>query len=82
MAENAFNIPVRYKGEDLNFEAHLLKFGYIYQIQVVLNGVVVVYEPDEEETFRASVDPRADGADKVEPTLVKAIAEVLQQARL
>ena len=81
MVEDTFDIPVSYKGQELNFEAQLLKLGYLYKIKIVLDGVPVIYEPDEEEGFRAWVDPLADGADKVELNLVKAIAEVLQNSR-
>jgi hypothetical protein len=46
-------IPVTYKNEELEFEASIRKYGYIHRLEVNVNGTPVVFEPDEENNYRA-----------------------------
>jgi hypothetical protein len=76
-----FIIPVSFKGEELAFKARLLNFGYIHKIQVEVNGVDVLFEPDEERNYRVVVDPvYLEGNNMVDVELLKAIACTIESA--
>jgi hypothetical protein len=53
-----FEIPVVYNNQQFYFKARLLQLGpYTPKIQVDVNGTEVLFEPDEERTYRAYIDP-------------------------
>lgn len=52
MEEN-FQIPVIYRGKELQFDAQLLQVGYIRKIQLDVNGIIVFLEKDDEGNYRA-----------------------------
>lgn len=77
--EEQFLLDVEYQGEHLEFEASLKHHGYTYRIEVIVNEVPVMFEPDEERSYRAMVEPqhqRAAGA--LNAKLLQKIAERLQ----
>ncbi len=51
-----FEIPLTYKGKELEFTAQLLQLGYTHKFKVWVEDYEVLYEPDEERTYRAVVD--------------------------
>jgi len=77
--ENTFQLPVYYRGKEEEFASQLLQFGYIHKIQVDVNGIAVMFEPDEERNYRAYVDPSSEEFDKLDPVLLKAIAEAIER---
>lgn len=50
--EHFFELPVRYKDEELNLKARLVTFGYIYKFHVIVYGKELVFEKDEEQNYR------------------------------
>lgn len=76
-----FLIPVIYKGKEIGFHSKSILFGYSYKIQVDVFGENILFEPDEEQKYRAvmSEDQRTKDL-KFEAQLLNAIAEVLNQA--
>ena len=76
--EESFELPLTYGGKELLLPARLMKRGYVYRIELELNGTPVYFERDEEKNWRALVDPDAPGPHKVDTNLVKAVIEVLQ----
>lgn len=73
-----FDLPVNYKGEDRDFKLQFLQFGYGHKIQVDVDGVQVLFEPDEERIYRCVIDPEAQGAGKIDNELLEAIAKVIE----
>ncbi len=75
-----FEIPVTYKGNNLLFTGMLISTGFTYKIQVNINDLIVNYERDDENNFRAILQ-QSDlaNADKIDKSLVKEIGESLQQ---
>lgn len=59
-ADDVFDIPVSWKGQELHFPARLLVYGYTHKISVAVNGIEVLLEPDEERNYRAVVQPGED----------------------
>ena len=57
--EESFKLPVTYKNKELEFEAKLLAFGYVHKFHIDIDGVEVLFEPDEESNYRAILDEEA-----------------------
>ena len=76
--DESFELPVTYGGKDLVLPARLTKRGYVYRIELELNGTPVYFERDEDQSWRALIDPDTAGAQKVDANLVRAVMEVLQ----
>jgi hypothetical protein len=74
-----FQLPLFYKGKQLNFKANLIRVGYGYQFQVKINEQNIFFEPDEEGMYRA-INYNADFVDnkKIDIELLKMIAEALE----
>jgi hypothetical protein len=72
--QETIEIPVSYKGQELIFKAHTVKFGYVHHIVIDVNGTNITIERDEEGNYRALGDVDS----KVDVELVKAIVEVLE----
>ncbi|MEI6948905.1 hypothetical protein V9K67_17085 [Paraflavisolibacter sp. H34] len=73
-------IPVTYKGEELVFEARLVPTGYTVQIEVDVYGDKVRFEADEEQNYRAILDPEQIGHKKIDVELLRAIAAIIEEA--
>ncbi len=75
--EDTVQIPVTYKGKELEFDAQLLHLGYINKIQVDVNGVIVFLEKDDEGNYRAVLADMLN-ENKVDKELVKEIVQSLK----
>lgn len=53
--DEPFLIPVSYLGKDLEYEGRLHIMGYIHKIEINIDGIPVIFEPDEERNYRALV---------------------------
>jgi hypothetical protein len=79
MAET-FVITANYKNKQRDFDAELHSFGFSYRIEIMVDDVKVIFEPDEERNYRAYV-PDAIGAQTLpDALLLKAIAQALEEA--
>jgi hypothetical protein len=74
-----FTITVSYLGEEHSFEARLITVGYGHKFFVMINGIEVIYEPDEERNYRAILN-EADRAKVKESDagLIKAVGDKIQ----
>ena len=75
---DAFELAVQYNGRELSFPARLLTMGYSYKIEVQVNAIQVLFEPDEERNYRAIV--AESQREKIDVALLQIIATALQQA--
>lgn len=57
--EDGFSIDVEYRGAKMSFDVALSSTGYTHKFQVIIDGIEVIYEPDEERNYRAVVSPDA-----------------------
>ncbi len=71
-----FEIPVKYNNQQYHFKAKLLQLGsYTHKIQVDINGTEVLFEPDEDRSYRAGINPTNQQALlKADTFLLKEIA--------
>ena len=53
LMDKGFTISVEFKGVQCSFEGRISTMGYTHKIAVDINGLQVIYEPDEERNYRA-----------------------------
>ena len=74
--DEAFIISVSLKENEYSFDARLVTVGYTHKFLVVINGLEVIYEPDEERHYRAILNQTDQGPVKdSDLELIKAVAE-------
>ncbi|MDQ3291234.1 MAG: hypothetical protein M3Q05_08090 [Bacteroidota bacterium] len=79
--EESLTIPVNYKGVEHDFPCRVLATGYTHKIEVDINNLLVLFEPDEDQNYRALVDESQLKNIKVEVGLLQAIAKVIESTR-
>ena len=73
-----FQLPVTYKNEELTLPARLMHYGYGFRIEVMIGETKVLFERDEERSWRAIMNYEDVQADrKVNPELLKAVATAI-----
>lgn len=78
--DEPFQLPVAYDGKEYLFNAQLYTTTYQYRIEVLVNDVPFSFERDDEGNFRAlAVTPDDEGAQKVNPALLQAVAHSIQE---
>ena len=77
--EEQFEFPVEYKGEQLLLNVSLLVTGYMYKFIVDVNGQNIIFEPDDENIYRAII-PYHDvpKIKSVDIELLKEIAKAIE----
>jgi hypothetical protein len=78
--EDEFLISVTNSAKTLQFPARLHKYGYSYKIAVEVNGVTLMFEPDEERNWRAQLLPEQfELRDKIDVRLLESIASEIEK---
>ncbi len=77
---DAFYIPVSFGGQEYNFPARLLNWGYTIKLEVDIEGNTILFEHDEERNWRAVLpfDDIAAGR-KTNAELLKVVVEVIKE---
>ena len=79
--DNSFDLPVWYNNKEILLPAQLHQFGYIYKIEVEVNGMTLFFERDEERNWRATTEPSVSGDNpSISKDLLQAIADSLEHA--
>ena len=79
--DNSFELPVHYNGQELSFSGSLITYGYSYKIAMDVFDTPINFEPDEEGSYRALIDPeQIKDHPAITKPLLQAIAETLQEA--
>lgn len=74
--EEAFFVPVVYKGNQYEFETTLQQSRYSHAFHVKVGETLVIFEQDEEGNYRARISPEEKG--KVpDRELLQAIGEAI-----
>lgn len=77
--EESFELPVTYNGRETTFESRLVIQGYTHKFCIVVGEAEVVYERDEEGSYRALIaNPDAVKGKLPEGGLLAAIGEKIQ----
>lgn len=74
---DAFDLPVEYKNETLMLPAQLVQSGYTHAFKVEVNGQEVLFEPDEEGSYRAVVKPE-EMNESLKVDLLRAVAVAIE----
>ncbi|MDI3320613.1 hypothetical protein [Pinibacter soli] len=79
--EHYFELPVNYEGNEQSFKGRLVTFGYDYKFYIVVNGHEVVFESDEDGSYRAVTKP-SEHIKPIDTKLLEAIIFALHQISL
>ena len=63
--EDTFVISISLEAKEYEFETRILWLGFQHKIEVNMDGVYVLFEPDEERNLRAIVTPGNDHDAKI-----------------
>ncbi|RKR83678.1 hypothetical protein BDD43_3892 [Mucilaginibacter gracilis] len=75
--DDMFMLPVEYMGDEFEFEARLLFAGYTHRFEVFVDEMPVLFEPDEELNYRATVS--AGDVDKKNSWLTYGLLQAIAQ---
>ena len=79
MTDDSFQIPVLFNQTKLSFPAKLLQQGYTHKIEVQVNGLNIIFEPDEEGKYRAIMDTiLLEKPSEINVSLLKTIADAIE----
>lgn len=74
-----FDLPVVFDNKQYHFKTRLLQTGYDFKFQVDVDGTEVLFELDDEGSYRAWIDPaNQEALLKVNPHLLKEIALAIE----
>ena len=80
--DEAFIISVSLKENEYSFDARLVTVGYTHKFLVVINGLEVIYEPDEERKYRAILkDADQVKANNFDIGLIRALGEKIEEIK-
>ncbi len=74
-----FELPVKYKDQELTYPGHFRRWGYSYRIELEVDGFIIYFEPDEERNWRAMMDPEQKNTPSISRDKVLAIMDALNQ---
>jgi hypothetical protein len=80
MMGETFAIIAKYRNQERSFDAELRVFGYSYKIAVLVDGVEIIFEPDEEKNYRAILPGGLPVQNPADTGLLQAIAEALESS--
>ncbi len=75
-------LPLIYNGEEMELPLKMYAYGYTFRVEVLVGDTAVIFEPDEEGSYRALVSLEQLEKNKtVSKGLLQAIAEALEKLR-
>ena len=75
-------LPLIYQGEEIELPVRMYAYGYTFRVEVMIGETPVIFEPDEEGSYRALVSPELIEKNKMlNRELLQAIAEALEKLR-
>lgn len=77
MAES-FTLTIFYKGVEQSYDAELRLMGYTHKIAVNIEGTEILFEPDEEQNYRALLSEADMHKKKFDTELIGLIAAELE----
>jgi hypothetical protein len=75
--DEQIDFPVTVNGETVHVTAKVLSFGYTYKLSIMVNELEVLFEPDEQRTYRAILADPAKVPSKADISMIGAIADTL-----
>ena len=79
---NELTLLVNFNGEELEFSVRMYAYGYSFRVEVLIGETVVIFEPDEEGSYRALVDVgKMEKNKSLSRELLQAVAIALEKLR-
>lgn len=75
--EEEFKLPLTFKGQEMELDCVFRKLGYTYKISVTVSGKEILFEPDEEGSFRAALANIHEERSGIDRYLIEAIIKQL-----
>ena len=50
-------LPLTYNGVDLELPLKMYRYGYVHRFEIEIENIPIIFEPDEEGSFRALISP-------------------------
>ena len=77
--DEPFTISIFYDGTEFSYDVRLVTIGYTHKFFIMINGMEVVYEPDEERNYRAILNEVEQAKVRsVDLELIKAVGDKIQ----
>ena len=77
--DESFTIAVSLNEQEYSFDTRLVTIGYTHKFIVMINGMEVIYEPDEERRYRAILqDIQQSSIKDKDIELIKAVADKIE----
>ena len=78
--DEGFELPVNYKGQQSMFSGQLHLYGYSQKMEILIHGVSVLFERDEERQWRAIVPPeQLESMQSIDRDLLQAISDSIEE---
>ena len=77
--DESFTITVSLNDHEYSFDARLVTIGYSHKVTVMINGIEVLYEPDEERHYRAILhDTQQASVKDIDIAFIKAVGDKIE----
>ena len=73
-------LELSYKGKELSLPIQLIRWGYIYRLQVTINDTPVIFERDEERNWRAIIEETVSHHKQPDVALLQAISKEIERS--
>ena len=77
--EEEFVFTIFFNNQEIELKATLQLFGYTHKIAVMVNDILILFEPDEERNYRAVLPFGEVNEKKTDPAFLHAIASKLEE---
>ena len=75
-------LPLTFNGEEIELPVRMYGYGYTFRVEVKIGESVIIFEPDEEGSYRALVTPeQMANSNDLNVGLLRTIAEALEKLR-
>ncbi|WP_118975715.1 hypothetical protein [Taibaiella koreensis] len=75
--EHFFDLLISYKQQELLLKARLVTFAYTYKFFVIVDGIELVFERDDEHSFRV-LSPQVTRNEMADKELAEKIIDALE----
>ena len=78
--EESFVLTIDHNGKQLNLETLFMPVGYTHKFKVMVEGLEIFFEPDEEGYYRAVLPPGIDEKTRrgIDTELLQSIATTIK----
>ena len=79
--DDQFELDIEYQGKQITIPIRLYKWSYTYRLEASIEGTMVFFEPDENESYRAIIEETTDTSGSASKELIETIITQLESLR-